>query len=209
MVIIIAGTVLCTLFLVTRKEKQKYNVWQILWLAACGIGAVIATTRNEGEWNRTIVTYWAVGGRKESGPFENVIVYGLAQMLVFTIFSYLFSRILNAIIRRIRARFSRNPLPNGEKRRTGTPLRPVCYCCNQPKSRMNGYPSRICGQKICFDCLKRLGFNELFDTDTRLAAYEGREPFHSADDVLEELRRRRKIMEMKTEQAGENGGQPS
>ena len=87
------------------------------------------------------------------------------------------------------------PLESGEKRKTGSPMHPVCYCCNQPKSLTKDYPSKICGQRICFDCLKELGFNELFSSDERLAAFEGKEPFHTADDVIAELRRRKEQTE--------------
>jgi hypothetical protein len=40
-----------------------------------------------------------------------------------------------------------------------------------------------------------LGFNELFSSDERLAAFEGKEPFYTADDVIAELRRRKEQTE--------------
>ena len=190
MIIYLIATILCTLYLVT-KQDEKYNIWQILWIVVCGVGAVFSANANKSEWNKTTVTHWVIQGPIESGPFRNMVFYIIASMLLFMIVSYLLSRILNSIIRSIRASSERQPLESGEERKKGTPLHPVCYCCNQPKSIMHDYPSKICGQRICFDCLKELGFKELFNTEEALAAYEGKAPFHTADDVINELRRRK------------------
>lgn len=51
MIIYIIATVLCTLYLVTKKD-EKYNVWQILWIVVCAAGAVFSATVNESEWNK-------------------------------------------------------------------------------------------------------------------------------------------------------------
>ena len=194
MIIYIIATALCTLYLVTKKD-EKDNVWQILWIVVCAAGAVFSATVNESEWNKTTVTHWVIQGRVESGPIRNLVFFIVAQALLFMVVSYFLSRLLNAIIRSFRARSERQPLESGEKRKTGSPMHPVCYCCNQPKSLTKDYPSKICGQRICFDCLKELGFNELFSSDERLAAFEGKEPFYTADDVIAELRRRKEQTE--------------
>ena len=189
MIIIAIATVFCTLFLVTRRG-EKANAWTIPWVAVCVIGGIIATGGSRSEWDKTTVEHWAVQGIVISGPEKNMVFYLIAQIALYLIASYLLSRILNAVIRVIRAKTDRTPREDGQKRRVGTPLHPVCYCCNQPKSAMKDYPSRICGERICFDCLKKLRFKELFDTQLQLAAYGGKDPFRTADDVLNELRRR-------------------
>ena len=181
-IVLIVATLLCTVYLVTRKNG-KTNGWQIAWLIVCAVWGIVSGATDTEKWNYTEVTHWVVQGEVTSGPTKNLIFYVIAQAAVVLILSYLAGRILNAIVRSIIARGQRTPLPNGEVRRTGGLFTPVCYYCNRPKSFWNDYPSKICGQRICRDCLKALNFDSL-DTETALAAFQGDPPFETADDVI-------------------------
>lgn len=192
MIFYIIAVILCTLYLATRKE-EKYNIWQILWVIVSFFGGIVSAVANKNDWNKTTVTHWVVQGPVVSSPERNLVFYILAWAMLCMVITYVLSRGLNAVIGSVQAKSERDskPLVHGEKRRKGTLLNPVCYCCNKPKSIWNGYPSKICGQRICFDCLKELEFDSLFNTDEHLAAYAGKAPFLTADDVIAELRRRK------------------
>ena len=184
----IAATILCTLFLVSRRGKST-NGWQIAWLVVCALGGAVASSMNSSEWNYTKTTQWMIRGPITTGPGEHLFTYFLAQVMLLLIVSYLLGRILNSIVRSIIARGQRSPLPNGEKRKTSLPFKPVCYCCNERKSFWSDYPSKICGQRICFDCLKALNFDSL-GSELKSAAFEGLPPFNTADDVINECKKR-------------------
>ena len=183
------ATALCTVYLVTRKN-EKSNPWQIGWIAVCVIWGIISCAMDPSQWNYSETTNWAIRGPITRGPATQLFTYFLAEVAILLVLSYLIGRILNAVVRNIIAKGQRSALPNGEKRLPDLPFRPTCYCCNQRKSFWTGYPSRICGQRICFDCLKELNWDGM-SIDFRTAAREGKPPFKTADDVIAELRRRK------------------
>lgn len=188
LIFFLIATALCTVYLVTRKD-EKTNIWQIGWIAVCAIWGIVSCAVDPSQWNYSETTYWAIRGPITRGPGTQLFTYFLAQVAILLVLSYLAGRILNAVVRSIIASRQRSALPNGEKRLPSLPFRPTCYCCNQRKSFWTAYPSKICGQRICFDCLKELNWDGM-DTKFHLDAREGRPPFYTADDVIAELRRR-------------------
>ncbi len=182
------ATVFCTIYLVVRKD-EKTNAWQIAWIAVCVVWGIVSSAMDPSQWNYSETTNWAIRGPITRGPGTQLFTYFLAQVLLLLALSYLAGRILNAVVRSILATGQRSDLPNGEKRRPSLPFRPTCYCCNQRKSFWTGYPSKICGQRICFDCLKALDWDSL-STQLHLAAFEGKPPFRTADDVIDYLKKR-------------------
>lgn len=189
-IFIAIATAFCTVWLVTRKDEKGFIPLQVAWILTAVIHGIIDCTVNPENWDKTTVTHWAVQGKVVSNPERNLIFYAIASVAVILIISYIAARILNAMIRSVLAPFFRSSLPGGEKRKVGLPFRPVCYCCNERKSFFNDFPSRICGQRICFDCLKALDFDSL-PTSKKLAAYGHKAPYTSADDVIAELKQRK------------------
>ena len=187
-VFLCVAIVFCTLYLVTHRV-EKVNGWQIAWIAVCLGWAGAACGMNTGEWNYSETTQWMIRGPITRGPGFHLVAYFAAQAAILLVLSYLAGRILNAILRTFIARGRRTPLPNGEKRKPDLPFCPTCYCCNERKSFWHDYPSKICGERICFDCLKALNFDSL-STELHLAAFGGLPPFNTADDVIAMLKRR-------------------
>jgi len=66
---------------------------------------------------------------------------------------------------------------------------PKCYYCKENKSFYTRFPSKICKERICVDCLKELGFKKFFSFEERMDAFKGN--FSNVDEVINLLKERK------------------
>jgi len=154
-------------------------------LAICVPMGLIYTVANPDQWNYTDVTHWTVGGAFTAGPTTNFLTTLVVSVLLFAAASYVVANIVVHFAKNAKLRRANADTPKA----TLSPFTAVCYNCHQPKSTWSAYPSKICGVRICSDCLKQLGFDRL-STQDALDAFSGEGRFNSADEVIAELRRR-------------------
>jgi hypothetical protein len=170
---------------------KKTNEREILWFVVIGVcsltGGVFSAIQDPASWNFTKITHWAVRGAITNRPVYYFIIHVGAIALLDAVTSYVAGSIIVNILKSVKYK----KLRRHRLRRWHMPFMPECYCCRKNKSFWTAYPSKICSEKICSQCLAELEFDRLFSIDERCEAYSGSGKFSCADDVIDELRKRK------------------
>lgn len=150
----------------------------------CIVFGAIFTINNPDTWNFTRTTHWVMSGTQTDGPVFNFFIALIGSSLLFRAVSYSIALIIIKKVKNVTLR----KRAQHKRKISFSPFKSVCYYCDKYKSN---FPSRICGVKICCDCLKELGFDKLSTNDC-LDAYSGEGRFNSVDEVITELKIRKK-----------------